>query len=663
MRLKKLELTNFMGIRHFVLEPDGKDVSVFGRNATGKTTIATAISWLLFDKDTHGKAQFEIKTLNESGEPVHNLDHTVIGVFDVNGKEIALQKTYKEKWTQKRGSSRAEHTGHTTDYFVNEVPVQMKAYKEKVAEIADEAMFRLLTTPSYFPEQLHWQKRREILLDVCGDITDQDVIDANPALKPLGAVLAVRSLEEHKKKLKADMAKINDQLKLIPARIDEQQRSITDEELDELGAKDTVVDAEKKIAQLQAKRAEIKAGNQDAGLNRELAAAEKELFEIEGEHRKELSQITADKERELRKLQSGMTTTAKRIDETNYILASKEKEQPGDQRETIKEELAKLKNEWFTIKALVFLPEVKFCPTCGQELPEEADAEEKFNRRKAERLEANEATGRQLSKELAQAEKDLAEYAEKQAAELKKLRNGQAALETENANLQLAFDILQKEIDAIRSRPASERPDYKEVSVRIADIKARMEKAQAGDNTEELEKIDKEIAGANDLLAEARRIISAVEARNKAVKRIKELEAEEKRLSKLFGDFVSEEDLINLFTRTKVSMLEEKINSKFELARFKLFKEQLNEGLQECCEVTFGGIPYSTGLNNGARVAVGIDIIKTLSRHYGFAPPIIIDNAESINQIPETDCQVISLRVSEEDTDLRVETEEMAEAA
>jgi len=621
MRLKKLELAHFMGIRHFVLEPNGKDISVYGRNATGKTTIATAISWLLFDKDAHGNAQFEIKTLDANGNPVHNLDHTVIGTFQVNGKEVTLQKTYKEKWTKKRGSSRADHTGHTTDYFVNEGPVQMKAYKKKVAEFADEAMFRLLTTPSYFPEQLHWQKRREILLDVCGDITDQDVIDSTPALEPLSAVLSTRTLEEHKKKLKADMGKINDQLKLIPARIDEQQRSITDEPLDEAGARETIEGTEKQIDQLKTKKSEIKAGSQNLDLARELAKVEQELFLVESDHRNAISEITADKEKELRKLQVEMTATARRIDEANYILASKEKEQPGDPRETIREELAALKNEWFTIKALVFLPEVKTCPTCGQELPEEADAEEKFNRRKAERLEANEAAGRQLSKELAQAEKDLAEYAEKRAAELKKLQDGQAALEKENASLQKAFDALQKEIDAIRNRPASEREDYKEIAAKIAGLKDRIEKEKSGDNTEELAKIDQQIAGANDLLTEARRILSAAEARNKVAKRIKELEAEEKRLSKKYGDLVAEEDLINLFTRTKVSMLEEKINANFELARFVLFKEQINGGMTECCEVSFSGVPYSTGLNNGARVAVGIDIIKTLSRHYGFCRP------------------------------------------
>lgn len=50
---------------------------------------------------------------------------------------------FQEKWTKKRGSATAEFAGHTTDYFVDGVPVQKKEYDAKIAEIADEQIFRL----------------------------------------------------------------------------------------------------------------------------------------------------------------------------------------------------------------------------------------------------------------------------------------------------------------------------------------------------------------------------------------------------------------------------------------------------------------------------------------------------------------------------------------
>jgi hypothetical protein len=52
-----------------------------------------------------------------------------------------------------------------------------------------------------------------------------------------------------------------------------------------------------------------------------------------------------------------------------------------------------------------------------------------------------------------------------------------------------------------------------------------------------------------------------------------------------------------------------------------------------------------------------MDIINTLSEHYGFYPPIFVDNAESITVLPEMTAQVIRLVVSENDKVLRVETE------
>jgi hypothetical protein len=103
-------------------------------------------------------------------------------------------------------------------------------------------------------------------------------------------------------------------------------------------------------------------------------------------------------------------------------------------------------------------------------------------------------------------------------------------------------------------------------------------------------------------------------------------------------------------------MLTERINSKFELARFKLFETQVNGGLAECCEATFNGVPYGS-LNHGSRINVGLDIINTLSDFYRFAPPIFIDNAESVTSLLRTRGQQIRLVVSESDKALRIEND------
>ena len=95
--------------------------------------------------------------------------------------------------------------------------------------------------------------------------------------------------------------------------------------------------------------------------------------------------------------------------------------------------------------------------------------------------------------------------------------------------------------------------------------------------------------------------------------------------------------------------MEEGVNSLFRVARFRLFREQANGGLEERCDVVCGGVPY-LGLNNGAKINVGIDIINTLSRHFGVAVPLFVDNAESVTRLEYADTQVIRLVVSESDT-------------
>ena len=105
-----------------------------------------------------------------------------------------------------------------------------------------------------------------------------------------------------------------------------------------------------------------------------------------------------------------------------------------------------------------------------------------------------------------------------------------------------------------------------------------------------------------------------------------------------------------------MSLLESKINSRFRLARFRLFEQQVNGALNEVCEVLGpDGVPYNGGLNHAARINTGIDIINTLAQQYGFLAPIFVDNAEAVTQLIETPAQVIRLVVSEADKTLRVD--------
>src|SRR5690606_38705158 len=186
-----------------------------------------------------------------------------------------------EKWTKRRGAVTAEFTGHTSEYFIDGVPVQKKEYDEEVASIVREDIFKLLTSPTYFNEQLKDSERRNILLEICGDISDEEVIVSNPTLKDLAAILNGRDIEKHRAVISARMKQINDELQRIPIRIDEAQRSMPVlnglDEGDMLRQIDSLADrADEKADELT----RIKSGGEIAKKQRRLAEIETERFRI-----------------------------------------------------------------------------------------------------------------------------------------------------------------------------------------------------------------------------------------------------------------------------------------------------------------------------------------------------------------------------------------------
>ena len=63
IKISKIEIENFKGIRRLTLDLNGRSASLYGDNATGKTTVYDALTWLLFGKDSHDNTKFSIKPL------------------------------------------------------------------------------------------------------------------------------------------------------------------------------------------------------------------------------------------------------------------------------------------------------------------------------------------------------------------------------------------------------------------------------------------------------------------------------------------------------------------------------------------------------------------------------------------------------------------------
>lgn len=234
MKLTELQLENFQGIRSLYVKPNGLNISLYGTNGSGKTTVFNALTWLLFDKASTGEKGYSPKTKDADGNDVHNVNNAVHGTFTLDdGLILTLRKELHEKWTKKRGSDTEEYSGNETLYYIDGVPVQKAAYDKRIADICDPQKAMMLTQTAYFPEMLSWQDRRQILLDICGDITDMDVLHSSAELQDLEAFLQkpgtigqYYTVDEYRQIATAGKKKLNDELKTLPARIDEAMKAI-----------------------------------------------------------------------------------------------------------------------------------------------------------------------------------------------------------------------------------------------------------------------------------------------------------------------------------------------------------------------------------------------------------------------------------------------------
>ena len=650
IKLLNLKLVNFKGVKEFELQADGEDIKVFGDNATGKTTVFDSFVWLLFGKDSQNSTQFEIKTLRD-GKPIHKLNHEVEATLLVDGQELTLKKVFKEKWTKKRGSVAESFSGHTTDYYIDGVPSKKKEYEGKISEIVDEEVFKLLTNPAYFNEQLKWQDRRKTLLEIAGDVTDEEVIASNESLAKLTEILGNRSIDDHKKVIASKRKEINQELERIPIRIDEINRNLPDVNgLDKQTIETKLNDLSKQIDAKNDEINSIKNGSEVNEIKKQISDIELQIANVHNEH-------TQNEQQELFKLKTRLQE-----EESNLIVlrndlkAKEQQKQINESRiKDFEKQMNELRNKWMEVNGEEFDHESNCtCPTCKQDLPVEQieEVKQRFNLNKANELESINEKGIELKNKV----DELKQINERIQSEIDKTTEIGKEKAKEVEQLKGKIEKAESEVT-----PVEENEQYIKLQEEKEALEQKIEVLQQSVD-ESVQKVQQEVTLLKEQQNALQMDLSKLQQSEQSLERISELEAQERQLAQEFEELEHQLYLTEEFIRTKVDLLEEKINSKFKYARFKLFEQQINGGLKEVCETTYEGVPYSGGLNNAARINVGLDIINTLSRHYGVSAPIFVDNAESVTSLIDIDAQVISLIVSAGDKELRVETENQNES-
>lgn len=625
MKLTKLELLNFKGLKSFTINLNG-NVVIRGDNATGKTTVFDSVCWLLFGKDSLDRADFEIKTL-DGGEPIHKVNHEVTGTFTLDeGGTVELKRVYREKYSSPRGGE-VTLTGHTTDYFVDGVPKKEKEYKEMVSSLVDENIFKLITNPLYFNETYSWQNRRKLLLEICGDIDDAAVINSREDLKRLAELLDGRTVDDQRKVIASKKTAINKELDMIPVRIDEAVRNKPevmadkDKLISDIKTLSTGIDeVEKQKAIIQNGFSSTEKESKIRDINRQLEA---QKYKVLSDYHKQKQHLRCEYEASLTKLK----------------MVEVDRDRCADRRDELNKEIEReskriitLQSEFDTFNAQQFNKES--CPTCGQALPADKQAvlEAEFNTNKSKKLEEWKGL-------IESAVKLKANYEEQQEIMVSKIDS----LTTEASQYNDSYNVKFKEYEAYSEPNLEDNPVY-------ADLKAQLFLLEIDDepgaDTEELTKLDEELSSMKAKKAGLETELNKFKLIDDINHRIFELENQQQKLVAEKNALDEASFLMDEFIKAKVNMLEDVINSRFKLARFKMFNVMINGNIDECCETTYKGVPYRS-MNNAARINVGLDIINALTSYYKVTAPVFIDNAEAVTEFVPVNSQTIKLIVDE----------------
>ena len=638
--LKKLILKNFKKIQDLTVEFTDKNTFICGGNGTGKTTLQDAFLWLLFGKDSTNRADtnFNIKTLGEDGKPILHLVHSVTGVLSINGRDVELQRNYVEKWGS--GVNAGVLQNHATEFYLNGVKLKTKKeYDAEVAAILPEDVFRMITNPLYFPT-MKAQDQKAMLLEMAGNVTNEEVANINPKFQELISLISGRTLEQLAKEIASKKSAIKDELKGIPGRIDSVRDAMPESE-------DWAV-LEKEIADKKEKIKDI--DSQLADKSKQIEAEFKAKSELQKQiGNKKLAK--SQRENEIRQnANKSYHDVLDNISKLEYQVKSKDAEISRKQEdhsrikatiEALNNDLEVLRGKFYAIDAETLqYPEGAFiCPTCKRELEVEdiqakqQELQDNFNLNKANRLKAVQNEGKE------------------KAAKVEELKKQCSIIQAAITQLSNEKEILVHNINECNMPEEQDTqkiilsdPTWLSLSNEIVDLENQLKAEAKPIDTTELKEAKAILSEAIDELNKKLGKRDTIERSNKVIEDLEdrrdknnEALAEQERLEFLVQDFQKEKD----------NKLMERINGMFSLVKFSFISEKLNGNEAITCFCSVDGVPFAD-VNNASKINAGLDIINAICRSVGITAPIFIDNRESVNDLIPTMSQVINLVVSKD---------------
>ena len=716
-RLKRMRLTNFKPFEERTFEFSHNTV-VRGTNGTGKTTLADAYNWGLYGKNSEGKSVIsEIKHRDPAAnfEVVHKQQYGVELTFDVNGTERVFERIALEKWT--KGSLTGHEIVYKVDGEKCSASAYNAAVAEIASEDVMRIMTELGYFMSLKDQQKKAYLLR--LAYQTDDATEadkmamQEALLANPEFGKFVDEIQGTTLEEYIKRLKKDKANLESELAAIPQSIRDKQETLpqvpddwTEVQTRIDSIREQIADIDKQLADISERDAKAR----EVANKKKMAISDKrlELSKAEAAVRMAVSQENMKRQQEAAAGQSGVNEIRKKISDRKFELSQLENSirlRLGEQdlsrrsqmnaltaesnelmqkRQKLANQLAtdnasleqqkirrqELLEEWRRLKSgnIEFAPEELECPTCHRPYDKEKIIESK--------LAANKALGLALIPETDRLNAEITLITTQQMPEIDKrvleisqqwgILNNQSvdvnsaiATDEECIKLRVEIDRLEKSLPTEAPTPIKLVDEAVRLENDLTCLTLRNEISNMERDVEEVELISTKSLddGKASLTQELESLLAQMGKRDiieEVNRQIDELKRKQKRVSNDISKLERTIEDATDFQKVKDEMLLAKINAPFQIVSWKFIGEQLNGVDKLTCTCLVDGIPYNEK-NRAGQINASLDIINAIGRHEGVSLPIFIDNAESVVDYIDTDCQKILLVVDPKCKSLKFE--------
>lgn len=628
--LKKAVLENFMcyASRTF----DFYDITkIMAENGVGKSTIATAYLWCLFNCDYELKDNPVVRR-EVAGVSVDDMDVSVELTLDVDGKEVTMKKVQKRTYS-KDGSSYKDDN----KYFVNDVPKTLKDFNAYLD--IDMNVFKVCSNVNAFLNQKPVEMR-EYLFSLVENVTDLDIALQKAELAELVPLLNKYTVEELSAMNKATKAKITKDLPILDGQIKEKERDIqiksdidvSDLELLRNSLKEQIADCIAKQTDNDKLLTEYDKDSSDIlDLKFKQGDLSRKANEENIKARRKIDVKITDKKFLVRQTEKTITDAEKNIEYQQNVIDS------------INKNLQDIRDKWKAENERKFDETSLICSCCGQEYPEDKKEQLRadFDSHKAEELKLITYNGNLFKDKLDKNKKILKDLQK----ELPRHRESLEMLNTAITDLEKQLSELPQEIDVTATE------EYKALEQQIAEKEQAMHKAN--DISTVKAELKAQEAALRQQLAECESQIAKSDTA-----------ADEQRLEELKQTRIDSEqnktnaekilDLLDELDKAKNETLSDSINSHFSLVKWKLFELNKSGGYKSVCIPTVNGKSILTTMSNkGNRILGRVDICNSIQKISGMSVPIILDDSESLDNTNQkkvaemVDSQLIMLIVND----------------